>query len=307
MTLTPDLSTVEISQLVAAPVAVPDVVAAPQQSSAMAIIGHRGSCRIAPENSLASVRLAWEENAAAVEVDVHLTKDGRIVVIHDESTARTCGLDRLVREQTLAELQSLDFGRWKAKRWAGQRISTLDDVLATIPDGKRLFIEVKCGQEIATELQQAVRRSGRALAQVAVIGFSLEMLQAVKRKLPDVRAYWVVEQAWDRKRRQWLPGGDELADQAKAAGLDGLDLRCGRAVNPQTVSAIKQAGLEVYVWTVNSVAEARRMQSLGIDGVTTDRPGWLRARLAQPEPAISAETAGAGLGLSPVSLPGGIP
>ncbi len=74
------------------------------------IIAHRGESYSAPENTLAAVTLAWQRNADAVEVDVHLSKEGRLVVIHDDNTRRTAGVDRKVREQTLAELKALDAG-----------------------------------------------------------------------------------------------------------------------------------------------------------------------------------------------------
>jgi glycerophosphoryl diester phosphodiesterase len=85
----------------------------PSRSHAVEIIGHRGASHDAPENTLASINLAWKQRADASETDVHLTKDGEVVVIHDFNTRRVGGRNRKVVEQTLAELKELDIGRWK--------------------------------------------------------------------------------------------------------------------------------------------------------------------------------------------------
>ncbi|MCA9017815.1 MAG: glycerophosphodiester phosphodiesterase, partial [Planctomycetaceae bacterium] len=116
--------------------------------SAVEIIGHRGASYDAPENTLASVNLAWQRNADAVEIDIYLTKDGKIVAYHDKTTKRIGGRDQAVNEQTLAELQTLDVGAWKNEKYKEERIPTLTQILKAIPAGKRLFIEIKCGPEV---------------------------------------------------------------------------------------------------------------------------------------------------------------
>src|SRR6266704_983821 len=113
----------------------------------MQIIAHRGASYDAPENTLPAIKLAWEQGADAVEIDVHLSRDGRIAVIHDESTRKTGGVNKKVCDQAWSELQKLDVGCWKDRNWAGTCIPSLEEVLATVPQGKRLFIEVKCGEE----------------------------------------------------------------------------------------------------------------------------------------------------------------
>src|SRR4051794_20206839 len=103
----------------------------------MQIIAHRGASHDAPENTLAAVRLAWAQHADAVEIDVHLTRDGRLAVIHDPDTQRTAGIPQLVTETTLADLQRLDAGAWKGASFAGEKIPALEDVFALVPAGKR--------------------------------------------------------------------------------------------------------------------------------------------------------------------------
>ena len=109
------------------------------------IIAHRGASHLAPENTLASVNLAWELGADAVEVDVHLTGDGRIVAIHDTTTGRTGGTQLEVAQTYSRHLRRLDVGRHKNHDFAGEPIPFLGEVLDTIPPGRHLFIEIKCG------------------------------------------------------------------------------------------------------------------------------------------------------------------
>ena len=124
------------------------------------IIAHRGASFDAPENTLAAVQLAWKQNADAVEIDVQFSKDGHIVVIHDEDTRKTAGVRRKVSAQTLAELKALDIGAWKHKKWSGERIPTLAEAFAVIPADKRLFVEIKCGPECIPGFVRDHRRSG---------------------------------------------------------------------------------------------------------------------------------------------------
>src|SRR5258706_7289864 len=119
----------------------------PPTKTRFEIIAHRGASHDSPVNTLAAVQLGWKQRADAVEIDVQFSKDNHIVVIHDDTTRKTGGLRRKVGEQTLAELRTLDVGRWKDARWRGEKIPTLAEVLATIPDQRRLFVDIKCGPE----------------------------------------------------------------------------------------------------------------------------------------------------------------
>ena len=135
------------------------------------IIAHRGASHLAPENTMASVMLGWEKGAD-VEVDVYLTKDNRIVAIHDETTKRTAGVELKVAEMTSQELRKLDVGSFKSEEFAGEPIPFLADIVETIPPGRKLYIEIKCGQEILPFLQQLLAESGK-MSQVVIIGFDL--------------------------------------------------------------------------------------------------------------------------------------
>jgi glycerophosphoryl diester phosphodiesterase len=100
------------------------------------IIAHRGASHDAPENTLSAFKLAIEQGADAIEADFFLTSDEKMVCFHDEDTERICGKKLLVTQTPLDELQSLDVGKWKGPQWTGEKMPTMADVLAAVPEGK---------------------------------------------------------------------------------------------------------------------------------------------------------------------------
>ncbi len=241
------------------------------------IVAHRGASAEAPENTLAAFKLGWEL-ADADELDIHLSKDGVPVVIHDASTKRTAGLDKPVVEQTVAELKALDAGTWKGPQWAGTRIPTLAEALALVPEGKRLFIEIKCGAEVIPALEKVVRESGKTPKKLALIAFNHETLKQAKLRLPELPAYWIVGYKDDKKSGKF-PEVDDLIAKAKAGGLDGLDLDYKFPIDAALVAKVHAAGLKLFTWTVNDPEGALKEQAAGVDGITTDKPRELRKAL----------------------------
>jgi len=243
------------------------------------IIAHLGASHGAPENTLAAIHLAWQQKADAVEVDVQLSKDGHLVVIHDDNTKRSGGFARKVRAQTLEELRRLDVGRWKGRRWAGEKIPTLAAVLATIPDAKRLFVEFKCGPESLPEFKRAAKQMGQRVETMVAIGFSRETMRQLKAELPDLEVCWISKLRRHWRTRRLSPAAEKLIAAAKELGVDGLDLDARSPLNPALVDQLRAANLKVYVWTVDSPSKASQLAAAGVDGITTNRPGWLRAKL----------------------------
>jgi len=245
----------------------------------MEIIAHRGASHDAPENTLAAIRLAWQQGADAVEVDVQLSKDGKLVLIHDGNTKRSGGFARKVGAQTLDELRRLDVGHWKGKRWAGERIPTLAAALATVPDGKRLFVEFKCGPEGIPEFKRAAKDTGKWPGPLVAIGFSRETMRQLKAEMPALEVCWISKLRRHWRTGRWLPAAEKLIATAKELGVDGLDLDARSPINSALVEKLGAANLKVYVWTVDSPAKARQLVAAGVDGITTNRPGWLREQI----------------------------
>lgn len=240
------------------------------------IIAHRGSSYTAPENTMASVMLGWEEGAD-VEVDIHMSKDNRIVVIHDSSTKRTSGVDLKVSETTSQRLRQLDVGSFKSEKFAGEPIPFLEDVIKTIPDGRKLYIEIKSGLETLPFLKRIIFDSGKE-EQIVIIGFDFDVVATSKQMMPDIPTYWLKGTEKNKQTEEWIPHDAKLVQQVKLAGLDGLNVHYA-GVNKAFADAVKCAGLKLYVWTVDETQEAMRLKELGVDGITTNRPGWLREQL----------------------------
>jgi glycerophosphoryl diester phosphodiesterase len=242
-------------------------------------IGHRGESADAPENTLAAFRLAWERGVKAIELDVHLTRDGELIVSHDGDTKRTTGTPGAIKESTLEELRRLDAGRWKGPRWEGEKLPTLGEALATMPEGARCFIEVKVGPESVPALVKAVRASGKRPEQLVVISFNAATVAEAKRRLPELEAYLLASFKKDKETGTWTPGVDELIAKAKEIGADGLDLSYKGPDVAEYAPRVKAAGLGLYVWTVDDPDEARALIKAGVGGITSNRPSWLKAQL----------------------------
>ena len=242
------------------------------------IIAHRGASHEAPENTLAAIALGLAQQADAIEIDVRLTRDGGIVLLHDDTFRRTAGHDTEAGQLDLAAIRQLDAGSWKGPAFAGEKVPVLAQVLAAIPTGKDLLIELKSGTAIVPALKRELEKGLLPLAQVVVIAFDFELLRAVRAALPLVR---VLHLADGHRFGRPLPQSelDALIAAARAAGFDGLDLGDDWPWDAAMVQRVHQAGLRCYVWTVNETARARFLAGLGVDGITTDRPGFIRQQL----------------------------
>lgn len=245
------------------------------------IVAHRGESHDAPENTMAAFRLAWERDVSAFELDVHLTADGRLAVIHDADTERTCGVKKVVKTTRWDELKDLDAGRWKGPQFAGERIPLLDDVLAALPAGRRCFIEVKVGPEAVPELVRVVKASGCANSQLVVISFKHETIAEVRKQLPDLQAYWLVSFKQNEQTKAWTPTVEDIIARAKEINAHGVNISYKGPIDEEFAAKVRAAGLKLLVWTVDDEAVARRMVALGVDGITTNKAQWMRQRLAE--------------------------
>ncbi len=247
-------------------------------TNSVEIIAHRGASHLAPENTMASVMLGWKKGAD-VEVDVYLSADNRIVVIHDSTTKRTGGTELKVKEATSRELRKLDVGSFKAEQFTGEQIPFLADIIETIPPKRKLYVEIKCGKEILPFLKELIVDSGR-ISQIVIIGFDLDTV-TMSKKLIDVPTYWLKGTAKDEDTGEWIPHDLQLIQTAQDNGLDGMDVHYA-GVTKEFADAAISAGQNLYVWTVDDPAEAARLARLGVAGITTNRPGWLRKQLRNP-------------------------
>lgn len=242
------------------------------------IVTHRGASADAPENTLAAFRLAWDQDADAIEGDFRLTRDGQLVCLHDADTWRVAGLRRFVARSTFSKLRSLDVGSWKDSRWRGERIPTLEEVLDVLPEGKLLFAEIKSGPLAVSRIESVLRNHAAQRGQLVLISFSPAVIRAAKRTLPDVTANLLVAFSASSSRRVLLRP-KLIALRALRAGADGVGFQAHPMAGEGLVSALRERGLGAHVWTVNDLKTAKRYARLGVDSITTDRPAYLRRAL----------------------------
>lgn len=235
-------------------------------------IAHRGASFLAPENTVASAKLAWELGADAVEVDVYLTKDNRVMVIHDNDTKRTCsGKKNLSIAKTPSVLlRDLDAGIWKGKEFKGEKIPYLSEIIETVPEGKKLVVEIKCGSEILPSLSRLVEKSGKQ-DQIVFISFGWQTILDTQREFTENKCYWLSSSK---------SGLDKKMEQAAENGLAGVNLKYS-IIDEDVVAQAKKYNLEVLTWTVDDPAEAKRLTEIGVTGLTTNRPKWLKEEMGK--------------------------
>lgn len=267
------------------------------------VIGHRGDSAHAPENTVASAKSAWQKKADGVEGDYYLTRDGKLVCIHDADTKRTTGVAMKVRKANLAELQALDAGAIKGSEWKGERIPTLNEILDTAPPGGRFYLEIKAGHDpgpggkgkgpeygpdIVGPMKTVLDGYHFAPQQIVIISFSDHAVAEAKRLMPEHKAYLLV--SYGKHKGQWTPTVDQIISRLRACHADGLDTQANmHVITPAFVKAICDAGFELHCWVVDDPKLARRLRDLGMDSITTNRPGEIREALESAAPAGAAQ------------------
>jgi glycerophosphoryl diester phosphodiesterase len=234
-------------------------------------IAHRGASAYAPENTLAAFRLALEVGADGFELDVMLSADGHLVVIHDDTVDRTTDGSGPVRQKTLAELKALDAGARFDARFTGERIPTLQEVLHLVA-GSRAFVNVEIktdslkGDGLEEKLVALIR--GRGLGERLLISsFNPFALWRMRRLAPDLSlALLYAENQRVYLRNRWF---------AFLSRPDALNPSF-RLAAQEHVRWAKSKGYRLYVWTVDEESEMRRLIALGVDGMITNKPDLLR-------------------------------
>ncbi|MEU6510485.1 glycerophosphodiester phosphodiesterase family protein [Streptomyces sp. NPDC046942] len=272
---------------VAAVLLIPSSDARAGGSGAPTVIAHRGASAYAPENTLASIDKAAQLGFTWVENDVQRTKDGELVVIHDDSLNRTTNVEQVfpgrapwkVKDFTAAEIARLDAGSWYSPAYAGTRVPTLTQYMRRIEHNhEKLLLEVKNPELYPGMEQQILKLLGNEgwldqshLGRLIVQSFSADSIRTVHELKPAVTTA--------------LLGSPKVAQLHQYARFTDL-------VNPSTgslslgyvaaVHAFKGAHgrrLGVFAWTVNDAAAARKVAGYGVDGIITNKPDVVRGAL----------------------------
>lgn len=245
----------------------------------VAVIGHRGSGAMAPENTLAAIRLALRQGADYIENDIMRTKDGRLVITHDLSLARTTDVEQVfpdrtsyqVADYTLAEIKQLDAGSWFGAEFAGQRILTLREWVEAVGSSAGMLLEAKdpwAFPGIETDIDKELRsiptfvqalRKGKVIMQSG----DEPWLRAYNQLAPDVPVALLY---------YTRPTDEQLV--SASTWLDAVNPALGN-IDQAIVDRTHQLGLKTYVWTVNHGSDMNRGIDWGVDGIITDYPGVL--------------------------------
>jgi glycerophosphoryl diester phosphodiesterase len=241
------------------------------------IVAHRGSSFEAPGNTIPAFSLAWKQSADAIEGDFHLTRDGEIVCIHDRDTKKVSGTNLVVSTSTLAELQKLDVSA-NCEGFTRVTIPTIAEVFATIPQGKQIYIEIKCGPEIIPALLDQIDKSGLTKEQAVIISFKANVIQELKANAPHYKAFWLCRFK-KQKTGELTPSLESVLETLKLIQADGLS--SNTAIPHSLIAALRKQGYQWHVWTVDDPKTARRMAALGAKSITTNKPDAIRKSLAE--------------------------
>ena len=210
---------------------------------------------VEPENTVRSFVRAEREGLDGIELDLHLSKDGALVVMHDSTVDRTTDGTGAIGELTLEELRTLDAG-------LGERVPVFEEVLAAVSDRLPIQAEIK---DVGAARALAAVLSGRELLdQVSVLSFHDEALREIHELLPQARTVLVAGRT-----------GKDLVDRARAVGSRLVSLELGKLCL-DTVEDCRRADIDVMAWTVNTPRDLALARALGLVGAVTDLPGTKR-------------------------------
>ena len=255
------------------------------------VIGHRGYCQIAPENTLPSFQLAMMAGADLVELDYHHSKDNELIVIHDPELDRTTDARKhwpqdqriKVADKTAAEIKSLDAGAWFDPKFAGTKIPTLAEALDTIQKGNVTLIERKAGEPAACiKLLQR-----KALVNAVVMqAFDWKFLKDFHQELPE-QVLGALGPPTHSSNGQKIDGRRlESEKQLSAKWLEDL-MQTGakvvvwnQQVSKEAVALAHERGLKVWVYTINDPELANRLLDMGVDGIITNNTSLIWRTIA---------------------------
>ena len=217
------------------------------------IFAHRGASSLAPENTIAAFAKAMEVGAHWFEFDVDITGDGSLIVIHDDTLDRTTTGSGSYYQLGFSDIRRLDAGRWFVLAFAHAQQMGANLEIKPCAGGERL-------RERLIEALAVTLAGDKVPSRLIVSSFDHELLAAFHEACPTVALGWLIERASD----EWREGAAALGATAIHPGVEGL--------TESDVRAMRDAGFEVNVWTVNDVEQARELASWGVTGIFTDRP-----------------------------------
>ena len=225
------------------------------------ITAHRGDQSAAPENTLAAFQAAIDNGADFIELDVTETKDGKLVILHDDSLKRTASLDKNIWEVTYEEICDLDAGSWYAARFAEEKIPTLEETIRLCKDKIKLNIEIKVtGHESAQFEENIVKmiQDEKIQKQCIVTSFNYNTVKEVKQLDSSIQTGAIIS------------GEDWSVSDYQDMDLFSMH---EKVLTKELVEEAHSMGMTVHVWTVNDEKDIKHFQKMGVDNIITNEPG----------------------------------
>lgn len=273
------MSLISVSRLLLCLACIAFVLPSAAEEGLPRLIAHRGASANAPENTLAAIRLAWEEGADGIEADFFLSKDGEVVCIHDDTTQRTAGTNIPVKESTLAQLRALEYGAWKHPHFKGEKIPVLSEVLDELPPGKWFFLEIKDTPLIVKPIAEILARKRPDNQKLVLISFSKDVVKACRETMPEYRSC-LISSLEDFPQKQ-----DDYLAELEWSGSQGLLFKHSAPATREWLAQARGTGGILMAWTVDERGAAIRSTRLGAEFIGTNRPAALRAMLEPSDPS----------------------
>ena len=239
----------------------------------MKIFAHRGASGYAPENTLTAIKKAIEMKADGIEIDIQLTKDGKIVVIHDWKVDRTTTGRGFVYELDLDYIRSLDAGQWYTKDFIGEVVPTLEEVLDILPSDMMLNIEIKDiarkHSNIEEKMLEVLRKYPEKFDNVIVSSFHHDKIKRLQELEPKLKLALLTNSEFIEIEKYLLNNG--LKPYSYHPELD--------LISKKDVEILHENGIKVFVWTVNKEEDLAYLEKLGVDGVITNYPDIMKELL----------------------------
>ena len=223
------------------------------------VMAHRGASTEAPENTMAAFQKAIDDMADYIELDVQLTNNGEVIVMHDSNAYRTTGVDANIVNMTYKEVKTLDAGSWFSDEYVGENVPSLKEVLELTQGKIKLNIELKPvdnGTALAKNTVRLIEKYNM-VNDCVITSFSESALKAVKTYNQEIKVGYILSAAY--------------GDFYDMKNVDFFSVNAA-FLSKRTIDAIHNSGKQVYAWTVNNKEAIKNLTNKGVDGIITDNP-----------------------------------
>ena len=239
------------------------------------VTSHRGAAWLAPENTISSIKTALKYNADRIEIDVHQSLDGELIVMHDTTIDRTTNGFGQIKNLKYSELKKYSAGVNYSEKYVNEKIPTLNEVIKEVKGKAKLLIEVKYGNEVYPHIEANVIRTiehNNAQKRCIIQSFNLDILKRINQLNPNI----ILHKLNFGKIpffNIWISNKIEFENILKYEFIDEISIAYPFA-NKQIFNKIHNYSKKVNVWTVNNKKRIKKLVKLGVDGVITDYPNY---------------------------------